>query len=125
MRPVVLALATVAMLVSLSGGATAQSAGSDPADVRCLIVLQLVSRDPQQADRANRGIYFYLGKVSARGPLERLEPVMKAEAAKLQQPNAEQELQRCSTELNGRSQEYRAITERLAATSQSKPLPSR
>jgi hypothetical protein len=115
MRPAALILALAATLAGGVGSATAQTMTPDQSDARCLMVLQVVSRDPKQAEQAARGIYFYLGKLSSRGPTARVEALLKAEAPKLQPQQAQAELARCGTELNGRTTELQAINQRLSA----------
>ena len=116
MRNAVLTLAAAAMLAGVAPAALAQPVSADVADARCLIVLQFVGRDPKQAEQASKGIYFYLGRFSARGAIARLEGIVKTEATKMQPQQAQVELQRCSNELNSRGQEFQAVNQRLAAT---------
>jgi hypothetical protein len=79
-------------------------------------MLQAVSRDPKQAEQAAKGVYFYLGRLTARGPVSRLEPLIKAEASKLGPAQAKAELGRCGAELTSRSRELQAVNQRLAAS---------
>jgi hypothetical protein len=114
MRYAVLSLAAA---VALSGSAPAAMAQAsiDQADIKCLIVLQVVGRDPKQSDQAAKGMFYYLGRLSARGGIPRLEPLMMAEAAKMTPQAAQAELQRCGGELNSKTQEYQAVNQRIAA----------
>ena len=125
MRNAVLTLAAAAMLASAAPSAMAQPVSADAADARCLIVLQFVARDPKQAEQASKGIYFYLGRISARGSVNRLEGIVKTEAPKMQQQQAQAELQRCGAELNSRGQEFQAVNQRLAATFAPKAPPAK
>ena len=61
MQRTALILAAAAALCAPAAPAAAQSA-ADSADVRCLMVLQVVGRDPKQAEQAAKGIFFYLGR---------------------------------------------------------------
>ena len=115
MRAAALTLALAASLAGGVGSAAAQALTPDQSDVRCLMVLQVVGRDPKQAEQAARGIYFYLGRISSRGPTARLEGLLKAEAPKLAPQQAQTELARCGTELNNRTKELQAVNQRLAA----------
>ncbi|MDZ4373930.1 MAG: hypothetical protein U1C74_21250 [Phenylobacterium sp.] len=115
LKPVAPILAALAVLSAPAGPALAQSAG-DTADVRCLMVLQVVGNDPKQAEQAARGVYFYLGRLTARGPATRIEGLVRAEAARLPAQQAQAELKRCGAELNARTQEYQAVNKRLAAS---------
>lgn len=114
MRAAALILAASAALAT-AAPATAQAPTADQADTRCLMVLQFVGRDPKQSEQAAKGIYYYLGRLGARGPIARVEGLMKGEAAKLTPQQAQTELARCGTELNSRSKEFQTINQRLAA----------
>lgn len=109
---------SLAAAIALTAAAPvlAQPATADQADVRCLMVLQVIARDPKQQEQAGKGILFYLGRLSSRGPLARVEAVMRAEAPKMAAPQAQAELTRCAGELNSRTKEYQAVTQRLAAS---------
>jgi hypothetical protein len=113
MRHVALALSAAAVLAGMASPAFAQTA-ADTNDVRCLLVLQAVSRDPAQRDQASRGVFFYLGRLGARGPLARLEATMVAEGKKMNTPALLQtELGRCGGELNQRGGELQQLNLKL------------
>jgi hypothetical protein len=114
MRPWILAISAVAIMAGATQPAAAQAVGNDLTDSKCILVLQAVGQDPKQRDQAARGIFFYLGRLSARGPLARLEPILVAEGKKLNTPQLLQaELARCGGELNQRSGELQAINKNL------------
>ena len=119
-----LILAIFAILAASSTPAAAQPA-ADRNDVRCLLVLQAVSRDPKQKEAADRGIYFFMGKIEARGGIVRLEPMLLAEGKAL--ANAEQiraELGRCGGELTRSTQNLQATNQRLVKAAQgAQPAP--
>ena len=123
MRNVALILAAVAASAGATGSAAAQVITPDQADARCLMVLQFIGRDPKQAAQAKRGVYYYLGRITARGAVSRVEAIIKTEAPKLTAQQAQDELKRCSSELNLRTKEYQAVNERLAATAKSPAVP--
>jgi hypothetical protein len=107
----------VAVVLCLAGSTpvSAQSP-SDAADVRCLLVLQAIARDPKQQDQAARGLYFYLGKLAARGAQAKLEAVMVAEGSALNsQAKIQAELTRCGKELALQTNALRATNTRIAA----------
>ena len=106
------------------GPAKAQPLTPDQADARCLMVLQFISRDPKQQDQAAKGILFYLGRLSARGPTARIEGLMRTEAPKLQAQVAQTELARCAAELNARGKELQAVNQRLAASARPAAAPA-
>lgn len=117
MRHAVPTLAAALALASAAPPAMAQAASAaDQADTRCLLVLQIVSRDPKQAEQAAKGVFFYLGRISSRGPMARLEGLMRTEAGKLQQQQAQAELSRCGAELSARTREFQEVNQRLAAS---------
>ncbi|MBX3485578.1 hypothetical protein [Phenylobacterium sp.] len=123
MRRAALILAAAA-LCAPAAPAAAQTA-ADSADVRCLMVLQVVGRDPKQAEQAAKGVFFYLGRLSARGPVSRLEPLLKGEAMKLTPAQGQTELTRCGAELNGRGGELQAVNRRLVASMAPRAAPAR
>lgn len=115
MRHSVLALAAVAALAGGAQPAFAQASATDVADVRCLMVLQAVSRDAKQRDNAVRGVFFYVGKLASRGPIARIEALVVAEGKKMTTPQqAQTELTRCGAELSQRSAELQTVNEKLA-----------
>lgn len=115
MRHAVLALTAAALLSGAAAPALAQAPPADVNDTRCLMVLQVIGRDPNQRDQAARGVFFYVGRLGARGPLSRIEPIMVAESKKMGTPQLLQaELTRCSAELNQRGGELQAINQKLA-----------
>lgn len=112
-----LLISTMALLLIAAPAAPAAAqTASDASDVRCLLMLQAISRDPKQAEQAAKGVYFYLGRLAARGPISRIEPLMKAEAPKLSPTQAKTELSRCGGELTNRSRELQTVNQRLAAS---------
>jgi len=116
-----LILATCAAL-AVSATPSAAQPVSDRNDVRCLLVLQAVSRDPKQKEAAARGVYFFMGKIEARGGVTRIEPMLLAEGKSLstgQQIQAE--LARCGAELTKSTQNLQAANQRLAKTIQAAP----
>ncbi|PZQ59469.1 MAG: hypothetical protein DI570_15960 [Phenylobacterium zucineum] len=116
MRNAMLTLAAAVALTAMAPAAMAQPVSADQSDARCLMVLQFIARDPQQSEQAAKGIYYYLGRLSSRGPVARIEALMKAEAPKMQQQLAQTELARCGAELNNRTKEFQAVNQKLAAT---------
>ncbi|MEW5684240.1 MAG: hypothetical protein AB1942_04915 [Pseudomonadota bacterium] len=116
MRNAVLTLAAAVALAGAAPSAMAQPVSADQQDARCLMVLQFIARDPNQSEQAAKGIYYYLGRLASRGPVARIETLMKAEAPKMQQQAAQAELARCGAELNNRTKEFQAVNQKLAAT---------
>jgi hypothetical protein len=115
MRHAILAFAAAAILAGLAPPAFAQASAADTADTRCLMVLQAVARDPKQRDNAARGVFYYMGKLVARGPVARMEAIMLAEGRKMNNATQVQaELTRCGAELSARSAELQAANQRLA-----------
>ena len=117
MRRVVSLLALTVVWVGGVGPAAAQAPlTADQADVRCLMVMQVVARDPKVKEQGAKGVIFYTGRLSGRGTVSRIEAIVKAEAAKMSPQQAKIELQRCSNDINARGQELNAVNQRLAAS---------
>jgi hypothetical protein len=92
-------LITIALLAGSTSPATAQSA-PDRADARCILVLTLAARNPDQKEAAGRGQFYYYGRVASRGTQAKLGPILVAEAKTVTTPQKLQaELARCSAEL--------------------------
>lgn len=124
MRRVVSLLALTAALGGGVGPVAAQAPlTADQADVRCLMVMQVVARDPKVKEQGAKGVIFYTGRLSGRGPVSRIEAIVKAEAAKMSPQQAKTELQRCSKDINARGQELNAVNQRLAASA--RPAPAK
>lgn len=102
--------------LALAGPVAAQPLTADQADVRCLMVMQVVARDPKNADQGAKGALFYLGRLSARGSTARIEAIIRTEAPKMPAQQAQVELTRCGAELNAKGKELQAVNQRLAAT---------
>lgn len=123
MRTVLIAAAAAAALAGLAPSAAAQTA-ADRADMRCLLVLQAVSQDPKQKDSATRGIYFYIGRLAARGPLSRVETLLPSEGRAIgSAQQAQAELTRCGTELTQRTGEFQAASQRAAQAARAAAPP--
>lgn len=92
-------LIAIALLIGSISPATAQSA-PDRADARCILVLTLAARNPDQKEAAGRGQFYYYGRVAARGTAAKLGAILVAEAKLVTTPQKLQtELARCSAEL--------------------------
>src|SRR5689334_11782755 len=99
MRFALIALAGLVTAGSIPAPATAQSA-SDRDDVRCIIVLTAVSRDPKQKDDAAKGTFYYLGRLDTRGLTPKLGQMIASELKGIPTAaQAQMELKRCATEL--------------------------
>ena len=114
MRRALIALA--ALSVALPAAAQTPA---DKADARCILVLNLAGaqaqQNPQQRERASQGVYYYTGRLNARGV--RMGPLLIAEAKAITTPQqAQAELTRCGNELTARSADLRnALVELQAA----------
>lgn len=104
----------VLCLAALAAPAAAQvPSAADRADARCILLLNVVvarsAQDPQKRAQATEGVYFYVGRLSARGASARLGALLVSEAptiANAQQAQAE--FNRCSAAFNARTTELRA-----------------
>lgn len=123
MRRLMLALAAATAFAAPP--AMAQSA-ADAADVRCILSLQAVAADPKQRDQAVRGVYYFLGKVSSRGAVTRLQTLLLNEGRNLNSaPKVQAELARCGAELNGSTQGLQTINRRAAAAAGAAAPPAK
>lgn len=113
MRRLMLALAV--MTAFSAPPAFAQTAG-DAADVKCLLALQAMAADPKARDQAVRGVYYYLGKLSNRGGLGRLQTTILNEGKAMNSaPKVQAELTRCGAELNRSTQDLQTSNQRASA----------
>jgi len=125
MRNAVVALVATAVLAGVASPALAQASAADANDVRCLLVLQAVSRDPAQREKAGMGVYYYLGRLAGRGPLARIEGTMLAEGNKMNTPQVIQgELTRCGNELTSQSGALQSMNQKLQAMSKPAGAPA-
>ena len=120
-----LATLAIAGAIAASAGPAAAQTPADRNDIRCLLVLQAVARDPKQQESAARGIYYFVGKLESRGGLTRIEPMLLAEARSLPIQQAQTELARCGAELNKQMQGFQAMTGRLQAAAAKAAAPAK
>lgn len=116
-----LAMLAFAGAIAAAAPPAAAQTPADRADVRCLLVLQAVSRDPEQREKAAQGIFYYLGKFQVRGGVTRLEPMILAEAKALTPQQAQTELARCGAELHKQTQDLQAANKRVQAAASPPP----
>jgi hypothetical protein len=99
MRTALAITAMASALAAVPPPAAAQSA-ADHADVRCLLVLGVVGRDPDQRPAALQGTFYFLGRLHAHGMTPKLQDLMRAEGKAItNQEQAQSELDRCGREL--------------------------
>ena len=115
MRPQILAV-TAAAALALCAGPVAAQTPADRSDTRCLLVLQLVARDPANKEAASRGIFYYLGRLQAHGFAGKLDTLFIPEAKTLNSPQQMQaEAVRCNGELNAHAGDLTAAFKKLQA----------
>jgi hypothetical protein len=75
-------------------------------DVRCLLTMIALrsQKDQKIAGQGALGVFYFLGRVSTRGPSFDLAGTMKAQAATLAPQQLQAELQRCSLMIQGSQQ---------------------
>jgi len=126
MRPLIPVLIAATALTAAAAPALAQTAG-DRADARCLLVLQVIGRNPANKEAATQGIFYYLGRLQAHGlGAKQLEPLFLAEAKAM--PNQQQgqaEATRCNTELTAHSAELRTVFQNLQKSAPPPATPPR
>ena len=115
--------ALILLVAATASSASAQTV-ADKADARCVMVLTAVSRDPKATAKAQQGMFYYLGKLEARGASPKLEGMMSSEARLVNtQALLQTELTRCGAELNRRDVALRAMFQRLQATAKAAQPP--
>jgi hypothetical protein len=89
--------ATAAAKPAAAAAAAAPKAGSPTTadDVRCLLTMTVIGRDPQRQQAALIGVYFFAGRLAARAPGIDLPAAIKAEETKLPPQQLPAEAQRC------------------------------
>lgn len=118
---ILLAIATAATLAVPAAPAMADVV-SDKADVRCLLVLRFAARDPKAREMAARGGHYYMGRLAARGPVARLEPVIVGEGRAMNSAAAAQaEFQRCAEELQANQAQFQALDQKIAGVRPAAP----
>jgi hypothetical protein len=124
MRTAVIALSGAALL--LGPAPAAAQAAADKADVRCFLVLKLAERDPKAREQAAKGAYYYMGRLAARGPVARLEPIMVGEGRAITSAaQAQAELTRCAGELNQNQAQFNAVSQKMAASQRPAAAPAK
>ncbi|THD58277.1 hypothetical protein [Phenylobacterium sp.] len=64
-------------------------------DIRCLLTMAVLGRDPQRQQAALIGVYFFAGRLAVRAPGMDLATAIKAEEAKMAPTELPAEAQRC------------------------------
>lgn len=114
MRLTVLGL-TAAALVAASQPAFAQ-VQADRDDTRCVLVMNLLAQDQQQQGPASMGLFYFLGRIDARGSTDKLEGLLKTEQKSLEtEATFKAEFARCGDVMTKRSAALNAMYQRLDA----------
>ncbi len=105
----VLTAATISAL-ALAGAAPTHAATPLPAapsvlvaDVRCLLTMAAFGGAKERQQAAQVGVYFFVGRISARAPGLDLGAALRAEAPKLGPQELQVELRRCGTIVESQS----------------------
>jgi hypothetical protein len=126
MRTAMIALAALTAATAAAPAPALAQTADQKADIRCVLVLGAVGRDPKQQQAAMQGIYYFLGRIDAAGLKPGLEGLMKTEGSAIQNPQqAQAELNRCGVELNRRAADLKATYERLQASAQAAKPPAK
>ena len=116
-------LTAIALLVASISPATAQST-PDRADARCILVLTLAARNPDQKEAAGRGQFYYYGRVAVRGTAAKLGAILVAEAKLVTTSQKLQaELARCSAELTVANAGLRDSLKEVETAARQAPKP--
>jgi hypothetical protein len=114
MRLTVLGL-TAAALVAASQPAFAQ-VQADRDDARCVLVMNLLAQDQQQQGPASMGLFYFLGRIDARGATDKLEGLLKTEQKGLEsEATFKAEFARCGDVMTKRSAALNTMYGRLDA----------
>ena len=73
------------------------------ADVRCLLTMAAFGGAKERQQAAQVGVYFFVGRISARAPGLDLGAALRAEAPKLGPQELQVELRRCGTIVESQS----------------------
>lgn len=105
----VLTAATI-LVMALAATAPARAASPPPAaapalvaDVRCLLTMAAFGGAKERQQAAQVGVYFFVGRISARAPGLDLGAALRAEAPKLGPQELQVELRRCGTIVESQS----------------------
>jgi hypothetical protein len=117
------ALIALAGAVALTGAAPAFAQNApDRADARCILVLSLAAREPKNREKVSEGIFYFLGKLTARGQGARLTSVLAQEAkSPINAQQAQAELNRCGQELTRSSAQLNGAFKTLQASAPRRP----
>lgn len=131
MRAVVLALIGSAILGSTAVAAApappaARASAAAAADGRCILVMNLLARDPKNRDGATRGTFYFLGRIAGRGQTGELDAILIASGKGVtSQAQFQAEAKRCGAELNASGGKLGAAFQQLQQMSQAPgPAPA-
>ncbi|WP_309603941.1 hypothetical protein [Phenylobacterium sp.] len=99
----VLALVATAPAPAMAAAPPAGAASPLIADVRCLLTMAAFGGAKERQQAAQVGVYFFLGRISARAPGLDLGAALRAEAPKLGPQELQVELRRCGTMVEAQS----------------------
>jgi hypothetical protein len=104
----------------------ARASAAAAADGRCILVMNVIARDPKNRDAASRGTFYYLGRVAGRGQIGQLDAILIASSKGLNNQAALQaELKRCGAELNASGTRLAAAFQEVQQMSQAQaPAPA-
>ncbi len=123
MRFADISLASLILLTAVGAPAQAQTA-AEKADIRCILALSVAGRDPKNTASAQRGGFYFLGRLAARGQTARMGPTLIAEAKAMNSPAlVDPELKRCAAELNARGAELGAAMQELQKAGEAMRAP--
>src|SRR4051794_24625475 len=77
----------------------ADRAAQTHADLRCVLAMAAIVKNPQYKDGATAGLFYYLGRLDGRDPTLELGPALKRTAAGMQLSEYASQAQRCGAEV--------------------------
>lgn len=110
MKAIALAALAAAILMATPAGAQ-----DDPnrADVRCLLAMTALMRNPQTQAAGGAGTLYFTGKIDGRDVKFDLQGATKREFSRMDPMEYRREIQRCGEELKVRNEALKAMGEAL------------
>jgi hypothetical protein len=121
------AAAPASAATALKAAAPAPAAKADTGimgDVRCLLVMTALASNKERQQAGQVGVYFFVGRISARAPGFDLTSAVKAQAPTLGPQQLQAELQRCGPMVATAAQNTQAAITSLRPPGAPAPVPA-
>lgn len=111
------AIACAALALSAGAASAEDLPGDDAAatraDVKCVLAMSAMLRDPQYKDGATAGLFYYLGRLDGRHPSFELGPALKRAAGDMQLSEYASQGRRCGAEVRARNEALKQAGEAI------------